>query len=68
MELRHASARLFYFLSWSLFSTDGKYKGICPQRGSVIFGFLNICCKSYIFTAVMVSRSKMESPPRTITS
>ena len=28
---------LFYFLSWSLFSTDWKYKGIWSLRGSVIF-------------------------------
>ena len=28
---------LFYFLSWDLFFTDGKYKGIWSQRGSVIF-------------------------------
>ena len=28
---------LFCFLSWSLFSTDWKYKGIWSLRGSVIF-------------------------------
>ena len=57
----------FYCLSWSLFFTDGKYKGIWSSRGSVIFELCK-CMLSYIFTVVMLSRSKMESPSRTIKS
>ena len=64
-NLRHV-LHAFLLLSWSSFSNDGKYKGIWSQRGSVIF---ELCkCKSYIFTVVTLSRSKMESPSRTIKS
>ena len=41
--------RMFFFLSWSLFFTDGKYKGIRSQRGSVIFELCK-CMLSFIFT------------------
>ena len=62
-----AFPRLFYFLAWSLFFTDGKYKGIWSLRESVIFEPCK-CMLSCIFTVVTLSRSKMESPSRTIKS
>ena len=62
-----AFPRLFYFLAWSLFFTGGKYKGIWSLRESVIFEPCK-CMLSCIFTVVTLSRSKMESPSRTIKS
>ena len=59
--------RLFYFLSQSLFSIDGKYKASDLKSDQSFFELCK-CMLSYIFTVVTLSRSKMESPSRTIKS
>ena len=50
----------------SLLSTYGNTTASDLRGDQSFFSFVNVCCKSYIFTVVTLSRSKMESFSRTI--
>ena len=62
MEFKARFPRFFTLFRGVYFLMTGNTKG------SVIFELCKCKCKSYIFTVVTLSRSKMESPSRTIKS
>ena len=55
----------FTFFRGVYFPLTGNTKASDLKGDQSFLSFVNVCCKSYIFTAVTLSRSKMESPSRT---
>ena len=68
MELRHVSQAFSTFFRGVYFLLTGNTKASDLKGDQSFLSFVNVCCKSYIFTVVTLSRSKMESPSRTIKS
>ena len=68
MELRHVSQTFFTVFHGVYFLLTGNTKGSDLKGDQSFLSFVNVTCKSYISTVVTLSRSKMESPSRTIKS
>ena len=70
MEIMHVTQAFFTFFRGVYFLLTGNTKASDLKGGQSFLSFVNECCKSYIFTVnvVTLSRSKMESPSRTIKS
>ena len=66
MELRHVSQAFFTFFGGVYFLLTGNTKASDLKGNLSFLSFVNVCYKSYIFTVVTLSRSKMESPSRTM--
>ena len=70
-RLRGVKARFpgfFTFFRGVYFLLTENKKASDLKGDQSFFSLVNVCCKSYIFTVVTLSRSKMESPSRTIKS
>ena len=68
MELRHVSQTFFTFFRGVYFVLTGITKESELKGDQSFLSFVNVTYKSYISTVVTLSRSKMESPSRTLKS
>ena len=68
MELRHLSQAFSSFFRGVYFLLTGNTKAYDLKGDQSLLSFVKLFMLSYIFTVVMLSRSKMESPSRTIKS
>ena len=70
MELRHVTQAFFTFFRRVYFLLTGNTKASHLKGDQSFLSFVNECFKSYFCTVniVTLSRSKMESPSRTIKS
>ena len=68
MELRHVSQAFSTFFRGVYFLLTGNTKASDLKGDPSFLSFVKLFMLSYIFTVVMLSRSKMESPSRTIKS
>ena len=68
VELRHVSQAFLLSFVEFIFYWREVQRHLISRGISHFLSFVNVCCKSYIFTVVTLARSKMESPFRTIKS
>ena len=68
MELRHVSQAFSTFFRGVYFLLTGNTKASDLKGDQSFLSFVKLFMLSYNFTVVMLSRSKMESPYRTIKS